>query len=483
MADWPSKQAVLSLPNHQSETVVLAPSGRDDRNVGESITIPPVTLALLKENRVYEVTATNVDGVALNAPVTLDGKVVGKTPLKLPITFQRADKRASWPVFSLSVEMPGQYKRQPVDLTFEKPRSAAGGPIPIALKLEAITEIPVKIYAPEVRLKATGAAYEMVGRTVLGVLRTGDDSTTISDLKAVTRLPRQDDPNVTLNRLETINSFAVTADGQKVVFARSETDEKGEGNSALYIKDAADSSGGISRLVPGSYLDTLPYVANDGKPNLVFVSNRHDSRKADISKIDITGNSLNGGVTRVTSDNRFNYFPSYADSNRLLFYLSIEPLFPKAEVKLSYVRFDGSSATQLEVNAEQINHANQDRVYFVKTDPDTKKKQIYWITTDGRQETKLIELDEFRRANCFQPYVHPDGKRILFVSDLLADPKKRPNNDIFVINENGTNLQRLTYNESDDTMPAWSPTQEGVVFFLSTRGGSTNIWRCQLVSK
>ncbi len=44
----------------------------------------------------------------------------------------------------------------------------------------------------------------------------------------------------------------------------------------------------------------------------------------------------------------------------------------------------------------------------------------------------------------------------------------------------GTGLHRLTQNGSDDIMPAWSPSEEGVVYFLSNRGGAYNIWRFKL---
>ncbi len=43
-------------------------------------------------------------------------------------------------------------------------------------------------------------------------------------------------------------------------------------------------------------------------------------------------------------------------------------------------------------------------------------------------------------------------------------------------------MQRLTQNGSDDIMPAWSPSEEGVIFFLSNRGGAYNIWRMKLLS-
>jgi len=111
----------------------------------------------------------------------------------------------------------------------------------------------------------------------------------------------------------------------------------------------------------------------------------------------------------------------------------------------------------------EINNTFAEKVFFVKIDDDTKKKQIFSITADGKLETALVNQEEFRKSNCFNPAVSPDGNRLLFVCDQGVDDQGRHNNDIYMINADGTNLQRLTQNPSDDIMPAWSPAEEGVV--------------------
>ena len=179
---------------------------------------------------------------------------------------------------------------------------------------------------------------------------------------------------------------------------------------------------------------------------------------------------------------RFNFRPTYGDSNRQLFYLSVEPNFPMADLQVSSIRFDGSLPTQLPISALEINNAFAEKLFYVKIDEDSKKKQIYSTTAEGKLETALISQEDFRRSNCFNPAVNPDGTRVLFVSDQGVDDQGRHNNDIYMINADGTNLQRLTQNASDDIMPAWSPSEEGVIFFLSNRGGAYNIWRLKLTT-
>ena len=237
----------------------------------------------------------------------------------------------------------------------------------------------------------------------------------------------------------------------------------------------------MAQLTQGDrYWDGAPDIANDGSNYLVFASNRSDRSKPDIFRVSLVDNRLSGGISRLTNDLRFNYDPTYGDSNRQLFYLSVEPNFPLADSQISSVRFDGSLPTQLSTNAIEVNNTFADKVFFTRVDPDAKKRQIYSITADGKLETALVSQEGFRQSNCFNPAVSPDGSRVLFVSDRSTDDQGRHNNDIYIVNADGTNLQSLTRNGSDDISPVWSPSEDGVIFFLSNRGGAYNIWRMKM---
>ena len=462
---WQEQTLVVSKPNYQSETVVLDSA---------TASVPRIELALLREDRVYTITAATADGAELNAEVALNGTGVGQTPLKLPITFQRPNKRAAWPSFNLSVEVPAKYK--PAATVIDFARGTA-----IALKLQPITEITTTLTCPALVMTPTGVVFKARPTTALGILSTRESAEIVTDLKPVTNFGRKDQKEAAATRAESINSFCVTPDGQHVIFGLTEHDEQGSLYSNLFIKQADDAASGVARLTQGSrYWDTLPDIANDGSNYLVFASNRSDRNKPDIFRVSLVDNRLSGGISRLTNDTRFNFAPTYGDSNRQLFYLSTEPNFPLAESQVSNIRFDGSLPTQLPISASEINNTFAEKVFFVKLDEDTRQKQIFAITADGKLETALINQEDFRKSNCFNPAVSPDGARVLFVSDRGVDEQGRHNNDIYLINADGTNLQRLTQNGSDDIMPAWSPSEEGVIFFLSNRGGAYNIWRLKL---
>lgn len=464
-AAWKPHTLTASKTDYQSESI---------RITSATTSIPSFDLALLRDPRVYLVKARTPDGEELNADVSLDGKIVGQTPLKLPITFQRADKTQEWPKFKVTVDVPAKYKPQTVIITTT---SSAG----IDLKLEPIIEITTQLTVPSLVMTPTGVAFKVAQTAANAVLSTRESSEVVADLKPVTDYRRKDLKDAPSTRAESINSFCVAPDGQNVIFSLTERDEDGGVFSNLFIKRSDDAAGGVARLTQGSRsMDTLPYIANDGSNYLVFVSNRSDRSKPDIYRVNLIDNRLSGGISRLTNDNRFNFAPSYGDSNRQLYYLSTEPNFPRAESVISSIRIDGSLPTQLSIGALEINNTFAEKVFFVKMDDDTKKKQIYSITADGKLETALINQEDFRKSNCFNPAVSPDGSRVLFVSDGGVDEQGRANNDIYLINADGTGLLRLTQNGSDDIHPAWSPTEEGVLFFLSNRGGAYNIWRMKV---
>jgi TolB protein len=80
------------------------------------------------------------------------------------------------------------------------------------------------------------------------------------------------------------------------------------------------------------------------------------------------------------------------------------------------------------------------------------------------------------KAN-FAPFWHPDGKRIIFASNM-DDPRGR-NFDIYIINEDGTGQERITYNADFDGFPMFSSDGKKLVFASnrhSAKQGETNVF-------
>ncbi len=90
--------------------------------------------------------------------------------------------------------------------------------------------------------------------------------------------------------------------------------------------------------------------------------------------------------------------------------------------------------------------------------------EIYTMNADGSNVRQVTRLG----AASFAPFFHPDGKRIVFASNV-GDPRGR-NFDVYLVNDDGTGLERITTSESFDGFPMFSPDGRKLVF-ASNRNG------------
>ena len=93
--------------------------------------------------------------------------------------------------------------------------------------------------------------------------------------------------------------------------------------------------------------------------------------------------------------------------------------------------------------------------------------QIYRADADGHGATELTRLFGHTVGS---PVWAPDGRRIVFDARVDANP------DIWVMNADGTQPQRLTTEQSEDVTAAWTPDGNWIVF-CSNRTGDLQLWR------
>lgn len=101
------------------------------------------------------------------------------------------------------------------------------------------------------------------------------------------------------------------------------------------------------------------------------------------------------------------------------------------------------------------------------------KLDIWIMDENGGQKRRVTNNG---KAN-FAPFFFPDGKRIIFSSNM-DDPRGR-NFDLYVINIDGTGLERITYNETFDGFPMFSPDGKKLVFASNrnaAKQGETNVF-------
>jgi TolB protein len=105
------------------------------------------------------------------------------------------------------------------------------------------------------------------------------------------------------------------------------------------------------------------------------------------------------------------------------------------------------------------------RLVFV-SDRDDLAGDLYIVTV---ADSTVVRVTADSGASDDQPAWSPDGSRIAFASDRSGS------GDIYVMNDDGTGVVRLTSDTARDLTPAWSP-DGGQIAFMSNRDGDFALW-------
>jgi Tol biopolymer transport system component len=101
------------------------------------------------------------------------------------------------------------------------------------------------------------------------------------------------------------------------------------------------------------------------------------------------------------------------------------------------------------------------------------KLEIFTMAADGTDVRQVTRLG----AASFAPFFHPDGRRIVFASNV-GDPRGR-NFDLYLVSDDGSGLERITANDTFDGFPMFSPDGRQLVFASNRNArapGETNVF-------
>src|SRR5213595_2777817 len=200
----------------------------------------------------------------------------------------------------------------------------------------------------------------------------------------------------------------------------------------------------VKRLTTTAGYDAETTINRQGK--LVFTSKR--SGDLDIYTMDADGKN----VRRLTNELGYDGGPVWSYDGKQIVYRAYHPQTEKEKADyIALLKQNLIRPTTLEIWVMNADGAN--------------KRQV---THNGK-------------AN-FGPYFFPDGKRVIFASNM-ADPRGR-NFDLYKINVDGSGLERITFNDTFDGFPMFSPDGKKLVFASNRNGqkpGETNIFIVDLV--
>ena len=196
----------------------------------------------------------------------------------------------------------------------------------------------------------------------------------------------------------------------------------------------------LKRLTSTPGYDAESTITRDGK-KIVFTSTRDGD--LDIYTMDADGRN----VKRLTSELGYDGGPFWSYDGKQIVYRANHPQTEKDKTDyVSLLKSNLIRPTTLEI-------------WVMNADGSNKRQ----VTSNGK-------------AN-FAPYFFPDGKRIIFASNM-NDPRGR-NFDLYTINVDGTGLEQITFNDTFDGFPMFSKDGKKLVFASNRHGktqGETNVF-------
>ncbi|HJZ87164.1 MAG TPA: hypothetical protein VKN99_18450 [Polyangia bacterium] len=105
--------------------------------------------------------------------------------------------------------------------------------------------------------------------------------------------------------------------------------------------------------------------------------------------------------------------------------------------------------------------------------PNERVGEIFIMAADGTGEKQLTHLG----AVSWAPFFHPDGKRILFASNADGMKEgKHGNFELYLMHDDGSRLERVTFQDGFDGLPVFSPDGRKVMWTSTRVGGESQIF-------
>lgn len=267
----------------------------------------------------------------------------------------------------------------------------------------------------------------------------------------------------------------------------------------------------VKLVSTGNGRTTCAYFLPDGKHVLyasTHLGNEKCPPKPDMSKgyvwgiydtYDIFVSDLNGKITKqLTKEKGYDAEATVSPKGDKIVFTSVRD----GDIDLYSMNLDGSDVKRLtnEIGYDGGAFFSNDgeKIIFRASRPNTDEEikefkqllsegwvkpgalDIFIMNADG---SDIKQITSNGKAN-FAPFLFPDGKRLIFCSNI-NDPKKSRNFDLYAINVDGTDLEQITFNETFDGFPMFSIDGKKFVFCSNRFGqnpNQTNVFICDWVN-
>jgi len=103
------------------------------------------------------------------------------------------------------------------------------------------------------------------------------------------------------------------------------------------------------------------------------------------------------------------------------------------------------------------------------------KLEIMLMRADGSDKRQLTR----NGAANFAPYFHPNGKQIIFASNVNNPNPRSPNFDLYLMNRDVSGLQQITFDEGFDGFPMFTANGKQLIWGSNRNAkveGETNVF-------
>ncbi|MBV9925744.1 MAG: PD40 domain-containing protein [Acidobacteria bacterium] len=278
-----------------------------------------------------------------------------------------------------------------------------------------------------------------------------------------------------LARLTDGRSYNVDAawspDGRTLAFVSN----RGGGSFAIYLMSADGAN--VRRLTDSAEDEGTPAWSPDGAKiafarGLVGCIPEATCPGPDLYVIDADGKN----EKRLTEGRVGDSSPSWSPDGTKIAFSSLRD--GNAEVYV--MNPDGTGQVNVTKDAQSYDYGpawSPDGAKIAFTSDRAGRFDIYVMNADGTGRTNLT--NNTTNEIIEHPAWSPDGTRIVFARYLLINGGQGENRDLFVMNADGSNQTRLTFDPDFDVEPDWQPVPlaaNGRVLFTSGRDGNPEVY-------
>jgi Tol biopolymer transport system component len=201
----------------------------------------------------------------------------------------------------------------------------------------------------------------------------------------------------------------------------------------LGCKEESDSSSPIKPTTPSTVLNnTILYQRANG----VYTISESGTNEKQL--LALTGNSAVG-------------YPNWSPDSRIYFTGNIQG---ETNAQLYSMKEDGSDVMRI-TNSANIQYsrlsvsAKNQLLYIKKFADGSSGPGLYTSKPNGTEEMKVMDLSEISLSDASW---HPDGSKIIYVSDEAKNANNEKVSNIFLVNLDGTNKIQITQNINKDKL-------------------------------